>query len=40
MKQLDEAENHMNLAKKYLQEGIESLKTVRGKTLTPSNEGN
>lgn len=26
MKQLDEAEEHLNLAKKYLKEGIESLK--------------
>lgn len=28
MKQLDEAEEHLNLAKKYLQEGIESLETI------------
>ena len=26
MTQLNEAEEHLNLAKKYLQEGIESLK--------------
>ena len=25
MKQLDEAEEHLNLAKKYLQEGIDEL---------------
>jgi len=28
MKQLEEAERHLNLAKKYLKEGIDSLKTV------------
>ena len=28
MKQLDEAEEHLNLAKEYLQEGINALNTA------------
>ena len=29
MKQLDEAEEHLNLAKKYLQEGIDALNSLK-----------